>query len=104
MKSINPRLTASIVTCMALLAGGCATSLDEASEYELQASLIEKAEQIEAFIYNCEASGNVVMYTGPSTHRLRDPIKRIPRHARPSDYTCTSSQEIERFQAEMGLR
>jgi len=83
---------------------GCAANLseDEASEREYQA--VERKEMIREFIYSCEAGGNVVVYTGVSTHRLRNPIKRIPNHANRSDYQCTTTSEVERMQAQMGIR
>lgn len=72
--------------------------------FELQYAAVERKESIREFIDVCEANKNVVIYTGPSTHRLRDPIRRIPNHANRSDYQCTNTKEVERMQADMGLR
>ena len=83
---------------------GCATNLSEDEIYEQQDAAVERKEMIRGFINACEANGNVVFYTGPSTHKLRDPIKRIPRHANRSDYECTSTSAVERMQVEAGIR
>ena len=83
---------------------GCAANLSEDEIFEQQYAAVERKEMIREFVNACEANGNVVIYTGPSTHKLRDPIKRIPNHANHSDYQCTSTSEVERMQAEMGLR
>jgi len=83
---------------------GCAGNLTEDERFEDQYAAVERKEQIRSYIDSCEAADRVVLYTGPSTHRLRDPIKTIPNHARKSDYACGSSRELERMQAEMGIR
>ncbi len=83
---------------------GCAANLTEDELFEQQYAAVERKEMIREFIIACEANGNVVVYTGPSTHKLRDPIKRIPKYADRSDYQCTRSGEVERMQAEMGIR
>ena len=102
MKSRNRQLIA--VICTTMLMGGCATNQTEAEKYESRASYEERRDEIRAYINGCEAAGFVVTYTGPTTHKLRNPIKRIPRHAHPTDYRCATVQNVERFQAEMGLR
>jgi len=83
---------------------GCAANLSEDEVFEQQYAAVERKEMIRDFVNACEANGNVVIYTGPSTHKLRDPIKRIPRHAYRSDYQCTRTSEVERMQAQMGIR
>ena len=77
---------------------GCATNLSEEAVLEKQYAAVERKEMIREFVNACEASGNVVIYTGPSTHKLRDPIKRIPNHAKRSEYYCTTSSEVARMQ------
>ena len=83
---------------------GCATNLSEDQIFERQYAAVERKEMIREFVNTCEANGNVVIYTGPSTHKLRDPIKRIPNHANRSDYQCTMTSEVERMQVQMGIR
>ena len=83
---------------------GCATNLSEDEVFERQYAAVERKEMIREFVNTCEANDNVVIYTGPSTHKLRDPIKRIPKHANRSDYQCTTTNEVERMQVEMGIR
>lgn len=82
----------------------CAANLSEDEVFEQQYAAVERKEMIREFINVCEANDNVVIYTGPSTHKLRDPLKRIPIHANRSDYQCTMSNEVERMQVEMGIR
>jgi len=83
---------------------GCAANLTEDEVFEQQYAAVERKEMIREFVNACEANDNVVIYTGPSTQRLRDPIKRIPKHANRSDYQCTTTNEVERMQVEMGFR
>ncbi len=83
---------------------GCAANLSEDEVFEQQYAAFERKEKIREFINVCEANDNVIIYTGPSTHKLRDPIKRIPNHASRSDYQCTTTSEVERMQVEMGIR
>ncbi|MGI9201315.1 MAG: hypothetical protein ACR2QL_09660 [Woeseiaceae bacterium] len=83
---------------------GCAANLSEDEAFEREYQAVERKQLIREFIDGCEAGGNVVVYTGVSTHRLRDPIKRIPNHANRSDYQCTTTSEVERMQAQMGIR
>ena len=78
--------------------------MTEDEQYERLAAFHASRAEIRAFINNCEAADYVVVYTGPTTHKLRDPVRRIPRHARPSDYQCASDRDVEAFQAEMALR
>ena len=87
-----------------ILLMGCAANLSEDEVFEQKYAAVERKEMIREFVNSCEANGNVVIYTGPPTHKLRDPIKRIPNHANRSDYQCTSTSEVERMQAETGLR
>ena len=83
---------------------GCAANLSEDEAFEQQYAAVERKVMIREFVNACEANGSVVIYTGPSTQKLRDPIKRIPKHAHRSDYQCTSTKEVERMQVEMGIR
>jgi len=83
---------------------GCAANLSEDEVFEQQYAAVERKESIREYINACEANDNVIVYTGPSMHRLRDPIKRIPGHANRSDYQCTTSNGVERMQVEMGIR
>lgn len=83
---------------------GCATNLSEDEVFEQQYAAVERKEMIREYINICEANDNVVVYTGPTTQKLRDPIKRIPKHANRSDYQCTTTREVERMQVGMGIR
>jgi hypothetical protein len=83
---------------------GCAANLSENEVFEQQYAAVERKEMIREFVNACEANDNVVIYTGPSTQKLRDPIKRIPKHANRSDYQCTTTNGVERMQVEMGFR
>ena len=87
-----------------VLLAGCAASLSEDDAFEQQYTAVERKEMIREFIRSCEANDNVVVYTGPPTQKLRDPVKRVPNHARRSDYQCTTTDEVDRMQAEMGIR
>lgn len=104
----NTKLIHQSVSVLGILVSvqltGCAANLSEDEVFEQQYAAVERKENIREFINVCEANGYVVIYTGPSTQRLRDPFKRIPNHARRLDYQCTTSNEIERMQVEMGLR
>ena len=102
-KRIHQSLPAIGILSSALLMG-CATNLSEDEVFNRQYAAIERKEMIREFVDTCEANGNVVIYTGPSTHKLRDPIKRIPNHANRSDYQCTRAGEVERMQVETGIR
>lgn len=105
--SITKRIHQSLAVLgilASVLLVGCAANLSEDEVFEQKYAAVERKEMIREFIDACEANGHVVYYTGRSTHRLRDPIKRIPSHAHRSDYQCTTSNEIERMQAQMGLR
>ena len=102
MNTANRYLAIVAGPCLAL--AGCSTHLTEDEQYEREVAFHERVDQIRTFIDACESADHVVFYTGPTTHKLRDPIKRIPRHARPSDYHCASSRDTEAFQLEMGLR
>ena len=82
---------------------GCASNLTEDEIFEQQYAAVERKEMIREFVNACEANGNVVIYTGPSTHKLRDPIKRIPNHANRSDYQCATTSAVERMQVEAGI-
>ena len=82
---------------------GCAANLTEDEIFEQQYTAAVRKEMIREFIYSCEANDNVVIYTGPSTQKLRDPIKRVPNHAHPSDYQCTTTNEVKRMQVELGI-
>ena len=104
MKNANCFVTVMSGCCLSLALIGCSTHLTEDEKYERQAAYDERRAQIRAIINDCEAADYVIFYTGPTTHKLRDPIKRIPMHARPSDYHCASSRDTEAFQLEMGLR
>ena len=102
-KRIQLSLAVPGILASALLTG-CAANLSEDEAFAQQYAAVERKEMIREFVNACEANGNVVVYTGPSTHKLRDPIKRIPNHAHRSDYQCTMSSEAERMQAEMRIR
>ena len=91
-----------ILTSVQLM--GCASNLSEDEVFERQYQAVERKEMIRVFVNTCEANGNVVIYTGPPTHKLRDPIKRIPNHANRSDYQCTPTSEVERMQVQAGIR
>ena len=101
MNSRHQQLTAVVCACIATFLGGCAANLTEAERYDRQAAYEEKRDLIHAFVNNCETAGHVVMYTGPTTHKLRNPVKYVPRHARSSDYKCVTAADIERFQLQM---
>jgi hypothetical protein len=90
------------ITCvvMALAVAGCASTLSEDELYEQQVHRAEQVEQIQGLIRTCEAASRTVVYTGPTTHKLRDPVKRIPKHARPIDFQCVGTREVDAMQAE----
>jgi len=104
----NSRTAVKLAVCGSFVAiiglSGCASNLTEGERIDRQYAATERKQQIREFIDGCEAANYVVMYTGPSTQKLRDPVKRIPGHARKSDYVCGSSTDAERMQAELGLR
>lgn len=104
----NTKLIRQMVSVLGILVSvqltGCAVNLSEDEVFEQQYAAVERKEMIREFINVCEANDNVVIYTGPSTQKLRDPIKRIPKHANHSDYQCTTTNEVERMQAEMSIR
>lgn len=104
MKADIRHLAVVAASCLTLTLGGCASALTEDERYEREVAFHESRDQIRALINACESADHVVFYTGPTTHKLRDPIKRIPRHAHPSDYHCASRRDAESFQLEMGLR
>lgn len=82
-------LAAAMASAMVLSA--CATQLSEDDYLALAYQETERKEAIRDFIRSCEAGGYIVVYAGPSYQRLRDPAKRVPSHARLSDYACTST-------------
>jgi hypothetical protein len=104
----NTKLIHQSVSVLGILVSvhltGCAANLTEDEIFEQQYAAVERKENIREFINVCKAKDNVVIYTGPSTHKLRDPIKRVPNHASRSDYQCTTTSEVERMQVEMGIR
>ena len=83
---------------------GCAANLSEDEIFEQQYAAVERKEMIREYINACEANDNVVIYTGPSTHRLRNPIRRIPNSANRSDYQCTTTTGVERMQADTRMQ
>ena len=82
---------------------GCATSLTEEEQYEGKARHAERMDEIRNFITACHGAGRAAVYEGPTTNKLRNPLKQIPRHAHPSDYTCASQRDIYREMRESGL-
>ena len=83
---------------------GCVTTLTAEERYEEQALRAERMDEIRDFITACEGAGMKAVYYGPTTNKLRNPIKYVPRHAHPSDYTCASQRDIDRAMRESGLR
>ena len=83
---------------------GCATPLTEEELYEAKALHAERMDEIRNFITACEGAGMKAVYYGPTTNKLRNPIKYVPRHAHPSDYACASQRDIDRAMRESGLR
>ena len=73
------------------LMGGCASNLTEDEKLAIEYERVERQVEIREFMASCERAGNVVLYTGPVYHKLRDPVKHIPSHARRSEYACTSA-------------
>lgn len=104
----NTKLIRQSLSVLGILASvqltGCAANLSEDEVFEQQYAAVERKEVIREFIDACEANDYVVIYTGPSTQKLRDPIKRIPNHANRSDYQCTTTNEVDRMQVEMAIR
>jgi hypothetical protein len=104
----NTKLIYQLVTVLGILVSaqltGCAANLSEEHVFAQEYAAVERKVKIREFINVCEAHDNVVIYTGPSTQKLRDPIKRIPNHAHRSDYQCTTTDEVVRMQVEMGIR
>ena len=87
------------VLSVSLLAA-CATELTEDQQFAREYERVERHESIREFMSSCEYAGHVVLYTGPTYQKLRDPVKHIPSNARRSDYVCASQRSISRaFQA-----
>ncbi len=75
---------------------GCTTTLTDEAQYEGKARHAERMDEIRDFITACHGAGMIVEYHGPTTNKLRSPLKYIPRHAHPSDYGCASERDIGR--------
>ncbi len=82
------------------LLAGCATNLTDDERFAREYERAEMHGSIREFVYSCESAGHVVLYTGPSYHRLRDPVIHIPSNARLLDYACANQNAISR---EFGL-
>ena len=78
------------------LLAACATNLTEEQQLALDYERVERQESIRGFVASCERRGQTVVYTGPSYHRLRDPVKHVPSHARLSEYVCADEATIGR--------
>lgn len=87
---------ASATLLAALQIMGCTTSMTDEAEYEAKARHAERIDEIRAFIAACHGAEMVVVYYGPTTNKLRDPIRHVPRHAHPTDYACASEHDIRR--------
>ena len=79
---------------------GCATSLTEEERLEREYAIVENQEAIREFVRNCELAGHQVVYSGPVYQKLRDPVRRVPKHARLTDYQCANERAVAR---EFGL-
>ena len=76
--------------------GGCASQVSVDQQIAREYERTERREAIKRFIASCESSGSVVIYTGPSYQKLRDPVRRVPGHARLSEYQCVSTAAVSR--------
>lgn len=81
---------------LACFLAACAGNLTEDEEFERAYAGLERKEAIRDFIAACEGSGHVVVYNGPTYHKLRDPAKHIPSHANLADYSCTTERGMRR--------
>ena len=61
-------------------------------------------DEIRDFITACEGAGMKAVYYGPTTNKLRNPFKQIPRHANLSDYACASQRDMDHALRESGVR
>lgn len=93
-------LCAFAILLPALQLSGCAATLTAEAQYEEKARQAERMDEIRNFITACHSAGMIAVYYGPTTHKLRNPLKQIPRHARRSDYVCASERDVGR---EMGV-
>ena len=85
----------AVVVSVFLLAA-CAANLTEDQRIALEYDRVERQASIQEFVASCESGGQTVVYTGPTYHKLRDPVKHVPRHARLRDYACASQQALNR--------
>lgn len=96
--------TVSVLGILAFVQmAACAANLSEDQVLERQYAAVERKASIREFITVCETNNNVVVYTGRTTHKLHDPIKRVPSHVNRSDYQCTTPREVQRMLVEIGL-
>ena len=93
----RPRLGYIVAGLVAVsFLAACATNLTEEEQLVRDYDRVERQESIRGFVASCERRGQTVVYTGPGYHRLRDPVKHVPSHARLSDYACTDERAISR--------
>ena len=88
----NRLFEAASLIVLAACAGGPTTDEQLALEY----ARAERIASIQDFVLACEKSGRTIVYLGPSYHKLRDPVRRPPSHARLSDYSCQSNEQVSR--------
>lgn len=74
----------------------CASHLTEDDRLMREYARVERMESIRAFVAACEQSGHIIVYNGPSYHKLRDPVKDVPGHATLKDYVCVSATTVNR--------
>lgn len=92
-----PQLKIVVATLLAgLQLSSCGTTLGEVERYEKDALQAERMDKIRGSISACFGAGHTVVYYGPKKHKLIDPIKRIPRNAHVTDYSCVSKEDLER--------
>ena len=85
------RLSLAASMASAMLLSACASQLSEDDYLALAYEATERREAIRDFIRSCEVAGYIVVYTGRSYQKLRDPVRRVPSHARLSEYACTNN-------------
>ncbi len=88
LNTYQPRLTHVTLGILLLVLITACAPLTEDERFAMEYQSVERQEAIRSFIRSCESAGYTVYYAGPSYPKLQDPVKRIPRHAHQSDYSC----------------
>ena len=91
------RLRVVAIAVSVTLLYGCAGPLTEDEKIAAEYARVERKEAIREYVAGCEAAGYTIFYTGPTTQKLRDPVKRIPNHAQLADYQCVNQTGVSSF-------